>query len=241
MSKFENRGRTPDLLLKIVDEQDIEAALKIVRDSCRYNHAIYHLAFRTNAPADMPFFRSTYPMTWLGHYVQHQYSDIDPCIQDGFKRNEPFFWSELKVKTDAQRALFQDAFKHGVGCSGFSIPLTDRSRRKAIFTVTSDLEENEWREKIAQELDILAKIGDLLHRKAVLEVYGTEDGTPLAPREIECLYWTANGKDGRTIAVILNISEHTVRDYLKSARLKLGCNTMAQAIHEATKRRIINQ
>ena len=35
------------------------------------------------------------------------------------------------------------------------------------------------------------------------------------------------------IAVILNISPHTARDYLKSARYKLDCVTSAQAVSKA--------
>jgi DNA-binding CsgD family transcriptional regulator len=112
--------------------------------------------------------------------------------------------------------------------------------RKAMFSVTSDLSDEDWQRKINLEKNLLEQIGDVLHRKAILQVYGSEAGPPLAPREIECLYWTAKGKDGPTIAEILQISEHTVRDYLKSARNKLGCLTVAQAIHEATKRRLIS-
>jgi DNA-binding CsgD family transcriptional regulator len=35
--------------------------------------------------------------------------------------------------------------------------------------------------------------------------------------------------------VILNISSHTARDYLKSARFKLDCVTSAQAVSKAVK------
>lgn len=45
----------------------------------------------------------------------------------------------------------------------------------------------------------------------------------LSPRELECLHWAALGKDYKDIAMILEISEHTTRSYLKSARVKLGC------------------
>lgn len=232
--------RKPDLLLKIVDEEDIQSALHILRQSGSYNHAIYHLAFRTNAPTDLPFFRSTYPLSWLGHYIQSQYADIDPVVQNGFERGEPFFWSDLDWSRPDVAAFLQDAGRHGSGTNGFSVPLTDKAHRRALFSVTSDIEEKAWRRKIGQERDILLRIGDLLHRKAILQIYGTDDGPALAPREVECLQWTARGKDSPTIAEILNISEHTVRDYLKTARHKLGCHTIAQTIHEATKRRIIN-
>ena len=240
MSSMEPNDDQPDLLLQVIDTQKMQDAIELIRDVGHFNHAIYHLAFRTNSKTDLPFFVSTYPMAWLGQYMKNNYADIDPIILDGFQRDEPFFWSDLEIKSDKHDAFFEDAFEHGVGKTGFSIPLTDRSQRRALFTVTSDMADEDWRTKIKHERIILEQIGDILHRKAIREVYGSDDGTPLSPREIECLYWTAQGKDSPTVSDILGISEHTVRDYLKSARYKLGCTTIAQAIHEATKRRLIS-
>jgi len=240
MSAQGNKGTKSDLLLKIVDECDIEAALEVIKDIGQYQHVIYHLAFRTNSPTDMPFFKSTYPFSWLGHYIQRQYSDIDPVILEGFKRSEPFFWSDLEITSKAQQEFFLDAQKHDAGRSGYSIPLTDKARRTAMFSVTSNLADDDWKRKIRAEQNMLEQVGDVLHRKAISQVYGADEAPVLSPREIECLHWTARGKDSKTVSDILNISEFTVRDYLKSARHKLGCNNIAQAIHEATKRRLIN-
>lgn len=228
------------LVLKIIDEQEITTALELLRDIGQYENVVYHMAYRTNSPTDMPYLKSTYPYSWLGTYLENQYQDIDPVIQDGFKRTEPFFWSELERTDPRLDDFFEAAYKHGAGRDGFSIPLTDKSQRKAMFSVTSNLSDEDFRKKIASERTTLEQIADILHRKAVIAVYGTEDGPSLAPREIECLYWTARGKDAPTVAEILNISEYTVRDYIKSARHKLGCHTIAQTIHEATKRRLIS-
>lgn len=230
---------SPDLLLRVVDQDTIDGALKLIQTECNFRHVVYHLAFRVNSPTDMPYFKSTYPYSWLGHYVQRQYADIDPVILFGFEQEEPFFWEDLPRNGEPVAAFFEDAFQHGAGRTGFSIPLSDKAQRKALFSVTSDLVEDAWRQQIVDQREMLIKVGDQLHRRAVLEVYGSEDGPSLAPRELECLHWTAKGKDAATIAQILNISEYTVRDYLKSARHKLGCSTIAHAIHEATKRRLI--
>ena len=54
-----------------------------------------------------------------------------------------------------------------------------------------------------------------------------------SPRELECLRWVAKGKTYIEVAMILNISDHTVRTYLKTARMKLGSVTLAQAASEA--------
>ena len=235
----QKRVKKAELALKVIDEQDISIALQLVRDIGQYQNVIYHLAYRTNSPTDMPFLKSTYPHAWLGRYLEKQYHDIDPVILTGFKMDTPFFWSGLMTDSLSLDAFFNDAFAHGAGRTGFSIPLTDKSQRKAMFSVTTNLGDADWRRKIESERHTLEQIGDILHRKAILHVYGSEEGPALSPREIESLYWTAKGKDCPTVAEILGISEFTVRDYLKTARLKLGCHTIAQAIFEATKRRLI--
>lgn len=229
-----------DLLLRIVDEQNIERSLELVRDIGQYTNAVYHMAFRPNATSDMPFIRSTYPAQWLGHYVMNQYQDLDPVLLQAFDRTEPFFWSELTLDDPGVAKFFDDAEIMGAGRNGYSIPLIDNANRKAIFSVTSNLSDADLRLKIKLEGRLLGQIGDVLHRKAITELYGTDEGPSLSPREIECLYWTAHGKDVASVAHILSISDHTARDYLKSARLKLGCRTIAQAIHLATKRRLIS-
>lgn len=236
----EKRISRSALILKVIDEQEIFDALKLIQDIGQYANVVYHMAYRTNSPTDMPFLKSTYPHSWLGRYLERQYQDIDPVITEGFQREEPFFWSDLPIENAAHEEFFSDASEHGAGADGYSIPLTDRAMRRAMFTVTGNLTGKDWRDKIETERNTLSQIADILHRKAVLHVYGSEEGPSLSPREIECLYWTAKGKDGPTVADILSISEHTVRDYLKSARHKLGCHTIAQTIHEATKRRLIS-
>ena len=61
------------------------------------------------------------------------------------------------------------------------------------------------------------------------------ESTHLTTRELECLRWIARGKDAKEIAIILNISPHTVRDYLKSVHYKLDCVTSAQAVSKAVR------
>ena len=59
-------------------------------------------------------------------------------------------------------------------------------------------------------------------------------------RVAETLYWTAQGKDYKEIAIIVGISDHTVRTYMRSARYKLDCANLSQAVAKAIKLRLIN-
>lgn len=55
----------------------------------------------------------------------------------------------------------------------------------------------------------------------------------LSAREIECLRWSAAGKSSDEIAIILDISSHTVVSYLKSAMRKLEAVNRMQAVARA--------
>ena len=57
--------------------------------------------------------------------------------------------------------------------------------------------------------------------------------TPLAPREIECLRWSAAGKTSSEIAGIIGVSENTVNSYLSSAAQKMNAVNRVQTVAQA--------
>lgn len=202
--------------------------------------AVYHMARHSNQLTESPYVRTNYPARWIQRYLLKGYIRIDPVVVRGFKSALPFFWDELKVSSKEEIAFFDDAVKHGVGISGLSIPVCDKANRRAMVSINSDRDPKNWRKSVSGMLSSLADCSNYLHQKIVGEEFGRETSEALlSPREIECLSWTANGKDCGTISLILGLSEHTVRDYLKSARFKLGCVTLPQAVGVATEKGIL--
>ena len=61
----------------------------------------------------------------------------------------------------------------------------------------------------------------------------------LSRREMQCLNLIADGKTYSEVAIILGISEHTVRDYFRSLRYKLNCSTLAQVVGKAKTLKLI--
>lgn len=228
------------ILLEVIDEPDIQRGLQLVCERLGLGHSVYHLAQNITLKIDLPFLRTTYPPEWLGHYLLKNYYIIDPVVARGFGGANPFLWSDLPIDSPEQEAFFADAEAHGVGNCGYTIPIIDRSGRRAAFSVTGHSDPQAWAERIAGHAHLLGELAEVFHRKALILLYGGRNVPSLSPREIECLSWTTQGKDASTIAAILELSEHTVRDYLKSARQKLGCATIAQAVYEATRLRLVN-
>ena len=57
--------------------------------------------------------------------------------------------------------------------------------------------------------------------------------SPLTPREVEILQWTADGKTAGEIGDILSLSDHTVTFHMGNAMRKLGSSTKTAAVVKA--------
>ena len=125
-----------------------------------------------------------------------------------------------------------DALAHGVGPHGMSIPVRSKQGHRGLFSVSFARSAEEWVDFREKHFETLLAIANRVHHRVISEVFG-EDHPHLTDRELECLRLTAQGKDAGDIAIILGISPHTARDYLKSARFKLDCVTSAQAVSKA--------
>lgn len=225
---------------QVAAQSDVYSALTVL---CRYfgiGNATYNMAQSAGNQFDYPFVRTTYGADWMQRYLAQNYVQIDPVFLEGFKRTQPFFWDELEIASPKVQAFFDDAAGYGITRSGFSVPLVDRVGRRAFFSINDSRDIEAWKEWVKALKPVLVEMADRLHDKALQEMQIGNNKAPLSPREIECLSWVARGKDASMISEILEISEFTVRDYLKAARVKLGCSTIAQAVYEASRLRLIN-
>jgi len=182
-----------------------------------------------------PYVRTNYPDAWVSRYLLHDYVRIDPVLQMAKKTTEPFCWSAITPAAE-QRNMMQQAVEHGVGPAGFSVSHVDTFGRRSVLSFNAPYAKGNatWEPFVKKNRDHLLLLASEMHHKALSEISGETDERPqLSPRETECLKWTAQGKTHTEIAIILNLSEHTVRSYLKDARVKLDSVTLAQAVSKA--------
>lgn len=218
----------------------VEQAVFAFQAKYKVANATYHLAQTTITQLDSAYVRTTYSAEWVSRYLQRDYVKIDPVLKEGVQRQLPFDWSEVGV-TEAALALFKDAMAHGLGPSGYSIPIVDKNFRRALFSINSFETGDAWLDLVNRQKSTWTEAAYIIHDMAMNEIHGNNDqGLHLSPREIECLTLAARGKDHKDIATILGLSGHTVQGYLKSARHKLGCVNIPQAIAEAIRSRIID-
>ncbi|HWK15595.1 MAG TPA: LuxR family transcriptional regulator [Rhizobiaceae bacterium] len=218
----------------------VEEAVFAIRDTYQLDHATYQFSRVVGGILDAPYVKSTYPAEWLTRYLLRGYIRVDPVVVEGFQRMLPFDWRELTL-TEQANDLFVDFQAHGLGGHGWSVPVIDKVARRALFSVASRLPDREWDAFIREDGPGIAELAFKVHRMAIAEIHGESDPVPdLTKRELECLIWAAQGKDQKSIGAILGISEHTVRNYLDVARLKLDCASTTQAVAKAIKLRLIN-
>lgn len=237
---LENQSlRLQKTFLEIEAAPTVSAALETFQQAYRVEFVTYHLAQTIADVVDAPYVRTTYPHAWVSRYLLHGYVKVDPILREGLVRQLPFDWREVEIPPTARDFLLV-AQEHGIGESGFSIPIVTKTRR-ALLSLNSTKPWCEWNTVVSQFRDEWIELAFLLHRKAIVELHGEHDPVPqLATREIQCLHWTALGKDSKDIAAILGLSEHTAQAYLKSARFKLGGATISAAIAKAMQLRLIN-
>ncbi|MFD0916446.1 autoinducer binding domain-containing protein [Pseudahrensia aquimaris] len=213
-------------------EQSINALNRVLAEDGAAKFIAYHSSRLGARPSVDPYIRLTYPASWIKRYLTRGYIDVDPVVREGFSRSLAFDWTEIEIISEAEKAFFEDAAEHEVGVNGLSIPLIGRYGHRGLFSISSDLPFQEWSEWWRPKISDLLEIGHCVHKTAISRVIGGEVSR-LPPRSLECLEWMSRGKTMSETATILNLSENTVRAYLRTARHKLNTANTSQAISKA--------
>lgn len=214
----------------------VQDAVQRIADCYQVEFVTLHL-FRSGEDAqNKPYVRTNYPDAWVSHYLLNDYVRIDPVLQMAEQIAGPFCWSTI-IPQGPQLEMMKQAAKHGLGQTGFSVRHVDAIGRRSVLSFNANDAKGgtTWEPYLPDMRDGLIKLAHEVHHMALAEIYVDGQRPPqLSPREVECLRWTAEGKAHTDIAVILDLSEHTVRGYLKDARMKLDCVTLAQAVSKAS-------
>ncbi len=200
------------------------------------SHVAY---FAVNLPAghaDRILYSVTYAPDWQRQYLQNGYVNIDPVVRAGLAGVLPVDWAEIDRSDRMVRRFFGEAQEFSIGKNGLSIPIRGRHHEFALFSVTTDARDVEWRmmkPRLMRDLMLLSyHFHDWTLRTAGLK----DEENPLeklSTREKDCLRWRALGKSDWEIGQVLTISERTVKFHLENARAKLGASNTTHAVTRA--------
>ncbi len=222
-----------DFMERLQRADTLEALQRLtieLRDLMNVDHVVYHWVNNVGERYGV----GTYSSEWVDHYVEKGYLFIDPVIHGSARRFHPVDWNDLDWSGKALQAFREDAAANGIGPQGLSIPIRGPSAQFALFTVTSTMGADAWREFSAANTRDLILIAHDFNRKALeFDAGDLSPNASLSPREVSAMTLLAKGRSRAQAAEELQISEHTLRVYIETARHKLGALNTTHAVARA--------
>ncbi len=220
-----------DSLGPVTSLSGLQGSIGDLRTIFDVEHVVYH---SVNA-AGGQYAALTYSNEWMTRYVEQDYARIDPVVLGCFRRFQPVDWKRLDWSGKATRAFLGEAVDAGVGNQGFSVPIRGPNGQFALFTISSRHDDRTWERFTEEHTADLILAAHYINQKA-LDMEGKTEKAAVAglsPRESDALSMLAIGYNRAQAADALSISEHTLRVYIESARLKLGAANTTHAVAKA--------
>lgn len=165
------------------------------------------------ADKDSYFAHNNLPQWWDQRYLEKKYGYIDPFAQMTLKRTGPFRWRECYDNlTPAQEEMIADAKAHGLNY-GVNFPMHDTQGGLGLVLLGAEEDFS-----LTIEAQIFFEILARYSYEHISMLFGQAHAAKpiiLSERERDILTLVAQGKTNWEIGTILNISEYSVRDYLK--------------------------
>lgn len=168
------------------------------------------------------------PPTFLVTHADLKRIRVDPVMQRLQSEPTPFAWDQGFYARRGFGHLWEDQAPHGyrVGIAA-SIAVGDGQRLFVGIDRHDPLPSSEpMLTRLQADLQLLAVHAQVAARRLLGKPAASEMSAMrlphLAPRELDVLKWTDQGKTAYEVGVILGMKERTVNSYLESAKDKLG-------------------
>lgn len=220
-----------DRIRCISDEASLDRLIHELRDHFSVTHASLFLM----APDGGVRCFGTFPKDWAAAYFGDGLDRHDPVVMGCYNSFVPVDWQDLDWSTRQAQMIWHNALSHGLGPQGYTVPIRGPRGQYAALSLCGDGSPQEWRQKWAREAVDLVTICHFLNAR-VLELDGVQTvdvRKGLSPREIDAMSFLARGMSRAQIAATLDISEHTLRAYIESARRKLDAANTTHAVARA--------
>jgi LuxR family transcriptional regulator, quorum-sensing system regulator BjaR1 len=184
---------------------------------------------------------TVWPDGWLKHYTEQGYIAHDPVPREAINSSLPFTWREVQERypiTDITAQIFNEAREWKMH-DGLCIPVRSMDWLQAGITLAGLQPCDD--PAVHGALHLMAIYTDSKIRELIPTSSPLHGATcQFSARERECTAWIAAGKSSWEIGQILNLSEDTIRYYIKHAMRKLNVVTRAQLVAEAIRAGEIN-
>lgn len=239
---------TPDWLRPLIDGtvrgMPVPEAVTSVVHALGFESMVYG-ATSTGDEDERVFVWTTAPAEWVREYDQNSYIEIDPRVRIGWDLPLPFIW-DASICCDNCRATYflERAACFGIG-SGVALYFINDS-----YAVMVSLNRPERFLTPQRRQRMESRMGDSLHFASVFHwlfmrqvimrgLRPLHHGTPLSPRELECVQFAAHGMTSHDIAIKLGIAERTANFHFSNLISKLGVLNRHEAIATAVARGLV--
>lgn len=175
---------------------------------------------------------------WSARYASERLYRVDPTVQAVFSALEPFSWDEVETRPAGREAggIFDSLRAAGVR-NGLVVPVHGPLGEVMAVALASETEDS-FPQDLRRRMHVAATLFAV--RGLTLMERQAEPAAPqLTRREIQCVYWIAEGKSDWEIGRILEISEETVAWHVQNAKKKLGVARRAQLPGAAWRRGVL--
>ena len=195
-----------------------------------FEHCSYVL--RQPLPIAQPtvHWSSTYPQAWLDRYVEMNYFDSDPLVQQALGSDVPVVWSDRSVERLPE--FWEEARAHGIN-HGWAVGSHGRDRTVGLLTVARRHDAVSAQELEHSEMRLLWLAHAVHGMASLLPGVAQAPLEALSSREREVLLWSAAGKTADEIGLILAISTRTVTFHINRCIAKLGAANKTEAVSKA--------
>ena len=145
-----------DAMLEVSTFPDLVDLLRQFSEAIGVAHCTLHVVSEVPTTNFTTRALTTYPEEWVARFVNRRYFLIDPVSRACEKADAGFFWDTLEVTTPAVLAFYHDAKAHGIGPSGYTLPIITERGDKIAISVSSPEDREAFRERIRHvEQDLL--------------------------------------------------------------------------------------
>jgi DNA-binding CsgD family transcriptional regulator len=208
-------------------------ALKTARDETQSNYVNFW-ARVSGAGLDSNIIVTTYPAKWLERYTERNYAHVDPVIIKGLESVGAVIFDHRHPANAEEADLAEGAIENDIGFYTIGIPVHIGPNIRSVTTYSTDIDVTGSPDEAA---GILATCREHAHIIALTVTERFLKKNPpkvaLSDREIEVLYWGAQGKTDKEIGELMNLSRWTIVAHMQSAKAKLHVSNKSAAIARA--------
>jgi LuxR family quorum-sensing system transcriptional regulator CciR len=173
-----------------------------------------------------------YPDGWAPYFSDQGFALRDPVFATARRQVEPFAWSDQRFRAsldDDQKHIMAAAADAGL-VHGYTIPIHAPDAWAASCSLVAG--NDNFDPQCVRAAHWYALYAHEAARR-IESVRAARVKVRLHRRERECVEWFARGKTDAETAIILGVSEHTVRNTVRRVMERYGVGTRMQAFVRA--------